>query len=230
LRAESDFSVDVAALLSACDENTKLIFLCSPNNPVGTVIPRELILQIVRARSGKSVVIIDEAYVEYGDTDSLTPLVREFDNLVVLRTLSKALALAGARCGAVVASAGLIRLLDGVLAPYAVSSPVISSAEQALSGAQLTEAKELVNGIIAERERLRSELATCKAVQFIWPSKANFLLIRFENLQRVGRCLEKAGIAIRTFAADATLDNCARITVASKTDNDRLIAAIRSLD
>jgi histidinol-phosphate aminotransferase len=230
LRAESDFSVDVAALLSACDENTKLIFLCSPNNPVGTVIPRELIWQIVRARSGKSVVIIDEAYVEYGDTDSLTPLVREFDNLVVLRTLSKALALAGARCGAVVASAGLIRLLDGVLAPYAVSSPVISSAEQALSGAQLTEAKELVNGIIAERERLRSELATCKAVQFIWPSKANFLLIRFENLQRVGRCLEKAGIAIRTFAADATLDNCARITVASKTDNDRLIAAIRSLD
>lgn len=230
LQAESDFSVDVEALLSACNENTKLIFLCSPNNPVGTVIPREAILQIVRARSARSVVIVDEAYVEYSDKDSLTDLVAEYDNLVVLRTLSKALALAGARCGAVVASAGLIRLLDGVLAPYAVSSPVISSAEQALSRAQLTEAKELVKRTIAERERLRAELASCEAVQSIWPSKANFLLIRFGDLQRVGRCLEKAGIAIRTFGADAALENCARITVASKPDNDRLIAAIRSLD
>jgi histidinol-phosphate aminotransferase len=230
LQAESGFAVDMEALLAACNENTKLIFLCSPNNPVGTIIPRELILQIVQARFGKSVVIIDEAYVEYSDTDSLTPLVSAYDNLVVLRTFSKALALAGARCGAVVASAGLIRLLDGILAPYALSSPVISSAERALSGEQLTEAGRQVDRIIAERERLRVELATCKAVQHIWPSKTNFLLVRFGNLQGVGRCLEKAGIAIRTFAADAALADCARITVSSKADNDRLIVAIRGLD
>ena len=230
LQAEHDFAVDAEALVSACNGQTKLIFLCSPNNPVGTVIPHELLLRIVKARRRQSVVIVDEAYIEYSDTDSLAPLVSEYDNLVVLRTLSKALALAGARCGAVIASAGLIRLLDGVLAPYAVSSPVISSAEHALSGERLTEARNLVCRIVSERERLQVELAACNAVQHIWPSKANFLLVRFRNLQRVIRCLDNAGIAIRTYAGDAALEDCARITVASTADNDRLIAAIRSLD
>jgi histidinol-phosphate aminotransferase len=230
LRTDRDFALDTPALLSACDERTKLIFLCSPNNPVGTVIPREEILRIVEARAGKSVVIVDEAYVEYSRTDSLAPLVPGFDNLVVLRTLSKALALAGARCGAVVAPAALIGLLDGVLAPYAVASPVIRSVELALSDSQLTEAQALVAEIVAERERLRAELAACKAVQQIWPSEANFLLIRFRDLPAVERCLGHAQIAIRTFADDSSLRDCARITVASANDNDRLVQAIRGLD
>jgi histidinol-phosphate aminotransferase len=174
-------------------------------------------------------VIVDEAYVEYSCTDSLAPLVSSFDNLVVLRTLSKALALAGARCGAVVAPAALIRLLDGVLAPYAVSSPVIRSVELALSDSQLTEAQTLVAKIVAERERLRAELAACKAAQHIWPSEANFLLVRFRDLPAVERRLAKAGIAIRTYGDDASLRDCARITVASASDNDRLVQAIRSL-
>jgi histidinol-phosphate aminotransferase len=194
------------------------------------VIPREEILRIVEARAGKSVVIVDEAYVEYSRTDSLAPLVPGFDNLVVLRTLSKALALAGARCGAVVAPAALIGLLDGVLAPYAVASPVIRSVELALSDSQLTEAQALVAEIVAERERLRAELAACKAVQQIWPSEANFLLIRFRDLPAVERCLGHAQIAIRTFADDSSLRDCARITVASANDNDRLVQAIRGLD
>ena len=230
LQADRDFSVGTDALLSACNKKTKLIFLCSPNNPVGTVIPREKILRIVQSRAGKSVVVVDEAYIEYSGIDSLAPLVSRYDNLVVLRTLSKALALAGARCGAVIASAGLIRLLDSILAPYAVSSPVIASAEHALSEKQLAEARNLINGTTAERERLRVELAACNAVQRIWPSKANFLLVRFTNLQRIGRCLENAGIAVRTFAGDAALRDCARITVASKAHNDRLINAVRSFD
>jgi histidinol-phosphate aminotransferase len=229
LRADRDFAVDTDALLAACDARTKLIFLCSPNNPVGTVIPRQQLLRIVKARAGKSVVIIDEAYIEYSDTDSLAPLVSQYDNLVVLRTLSKALALAGARCGAVIASAGLIRLLDGVLAPYALSSPVISSAELALSNKRLTEARKAVSRIIAERERLRVELAACNAVQRIWPSLANFLLVRFGNLREVRSCLKDAGIAIRTYDNDAALKDCARITIASAIDNDRLLRALRSL-
>ena len=229
LRADREFAVDADTLLAACSPQTKLIFLCSPNNPVGTVIPRQQILRIVKARAGKSVVIIDEAYIEYSDTDSLTSLVSQYDNLVVLRTLSKALALAGARCGAVIASAGVIRLLDGVLAPYALSSPVISSAEQALSDNQLAAARKLINRTIAERERLYVALAACKAVQWIWPSQANFLLLHFKNLQEATRCLAHASIAIRTYADDSELRNCARITIASATDNDRLLRAIRSL-
>lgn len=229
LRIESKFTVDTRALLSACDVRTKLIFLCSPNNPLGNVVPRGDILKILRARTGRSVVIVDEAYIEYSNTESLTSLVGEFDNLVVLRTLSKALALAGTRCGAVIASAGLIRLLDGVLAPYALSSPVIASVEQALSAGQLALSRLAIHNTINERERLHRELAACSAVQKVWPSQANFLLVRFESLDEVECCLDDAGIAIRTFGDEALLSNCARITVSLKHDNDCLIEALRSL-
>lgn len=230
LQADNDFAVDTDALLNSCDNNTKLIFLCSPNNPVGAIIPRDEILRILEARTDKSVLVIDEAYIEYSDTDSLAPLVTQYENLVVLRTLSKALALAGARCGAVIASAELIPILDGVLAPYAMASPVLTSAEHALTGMQLKDALASVTMIIAERERLRAELDTCKVVERVWPSKANFLFARFKDLAGVIRCLDKASITIRTYADDSALRNCARITLSSAPDNDRLLRALRSLD
>lgn len=230
LLEDRDFTLDTPALLTACDDRTKLIFLCSPNNPVGQLVPVEAILEVAAARAAKSIVVVDEAYIEFSGTDSLAPLVSRYDNLVVLRTLSKALALAGARCGAVIAPDPLIKLLDGVLAPYAVSSPVIRSAELALSDAGLSDARDAVKAIIAERERLLAELSPLRAVQKIWPSHANFLLVRFGDLRRVVRRLDSAGIAIRSFAGDAALENCARITVSSEKDNDRLIQAIRSID
>ena len=230
LRAESNFVVDTPALLRACDERTKLIFLCSPNNPVGCVVPQSEVLQILQARAGRSVVVLDEAYIEFSETDSLASLVTEFDNLVVLRTLSKALALAGARCGAVIASSELIQILDGVLAPYALSTPAIASAEIALSAEQLTCSSQAIVRTINERERLRRELATCTAVKQIWPSQANFLLVRFCCLNEVGRCLDEAGIAIRTYGNDSVLQDCARITVSLEDDNNLLIKAIRTLD
>ena len=230
LPAESNFAVDTPALLRACDERTKLIFLCSPNNPVGCVVPKNEILEILNARTGQSVVILDEAYIEYSDVDSLAPLVTEYDNLVVLRTLSKALALAGARCGVVIASSELIQILDGVLAPYALSSPVIESSIHALSDKQQALSNLAVRRTIEERERMYRELDACKAVEKIWPSQANFLLVGFRRLDPVERCLKDAGIAIRTFNNDSLLHDCARITISSEADNDLLIRAIRSLD
>jgi len=230
LQSDRNFSLSTEALLSACNKRTKLVFLCSPNNPVGPSIPSGQILEIVQARAGKSVVVVDEAYIEFSDVDSLAPLVSRYDNLVVLRTLSKALALAGARCGAVLASSELIDLLDGVLAPYALSSPVVAAAEQALSAERLKDARESVSMIIAERERLRDELADCKAVERIWPSQANFLFMRFCNLEKVRDALTAAGIVIRCFAGDPTLQDCARITVSSPNNNNRLIQAIRGTD
>lgn len=227
LDADRDFALDTQAVIDACDDRTKLIFLCSPNNPAGSVIPREDILRVVEARAGKSLVVIDEAYVEYSNTDSVAPLVDGHDNLVVLRTLSKALALAGARCGAVVASPGAIRLLDGVLAPYALSAPVIDSAELALS--RWAEAEKQIRATVAERERLRAGLAACTAVRRVWPSEANFLLVRFCDLAAVERRLQRAQIAIRSYVGDASLGDCARITVASAQDNDRLLQTIGEL-
>jgi len=230
LRADNNFALGTKALLSACDEFTKLIFICSPNNPLGTAVPQDDILQILNTRSKKSVVVLDEAYIEFSDTDSVAPLVAEYENLVVLRTLSKGLALAGARCGAVIASPELIQLLDGVLAPYALSSPAIASAELALSDEQVALSNKAIRNTIVERERVSRELAACGAVQQVWPSHANFLFVRFTCLDDVTRCLEEAGIAIRTYGNDSPMQECARITISLEQDNTQLIKAIRSLD
>lgn len=229
LMAEDNFAVDTCALLRACDDFSKLIFLCSPNNPLGTVVPKNEILRILGERANQSVVILDEAYIEYSDTDSLASLVLEYDNLVVLRTLSKGLALAGARCGAVIASAGLIKLLDSVLAPYALSSPAIASAEVALSRTQLALSKSAIDQTIDAREHLFRELASCKVVEHIWPSQANFLCVRFTSFDAVNRRLAAAGIAIRTYGDNSPMKNCARITVSLARDNERLVEAIRSV-
>ena len=230
LLADRDFFVDTAALIAAATENTKLIFLCSPNNPVGTTVPRAQILQILKAMTGRSVVVIDEAYIEYSETDSLAALVSEHENLVVLRTLSKGLALAGARCGALVGSPELISLLDRVLAPYAMSSPAVASAEQALTDERLLQAQASIQLIVAERERLRDELNECDAVDRIWPSRANFLFVRFKHLNRVTVRLADAGISIRTFDDSPMFDRCARISIGAEPDNDRLLDAIRDVN
>ncbi len=230
LREETRFAIDTDTLLAACEDNTKLIFLCSPNNPLGNVVPGKSILEILQARANRSIVVLDEAYIEFSDSESMASLISRYDNLVILRTLSKARALAGARCGAVIASAELIPLLDGILAPYALSSLVIDSAELALSDEQLALSTRAVRTTINERERLRLELIACDAVSCVWPSQANFLLVRFRCIDTVSVCLGNAGIAIRIYGDDISMQNCARITVSLKADNDRLISAIRSLD
>ena len=229
LQAENDFALDTEALLAACDDETKLIFLCSPNNPVGTAIPTEQIMKIVEARAGKSIVVVDEAYIEFSDRQSLANRVNTCDNLVVLRTLSKAMALAGARCGAVIAQPGLIALLDCILAPYAMSSPVISCIDRALSDQQLADAGRRIERVVSERDRVSAALATCNAVQYVWPSEANFLLVRFNNLQEVTKTLETVGIAIRTFADDDILKGCGRITISTAEENNVLVDAIRGI-
>jgi len=229
LRADLDFCVDTDALVAATSERTKLVFLCSPNNPVGTTVSREQVLQILKAMANKAVVVIDEAYIEYSENDSLAPLVSEHENLVVLRTLSKGLALAGARCGALVGSPELISLLDRVLAPYAMSSPAVASAEQALTDERLVQVQASIQHVVAERERLRVELVACDAVDKVWPSQANFLFVQFKSLSDVAARLAAAGISIRTFVDSLMFARCARVSIGSVQENDGLLNVIRGL-
>ena len=226
LQAEDDFTLDVVAVIDRCTEVSKLIFICSPNNPTGNVVPQSDIVRLLMQRSGRSIVVVDEAYVEFSEAGSVARLVREFENLVVLRTLSKAYALAGARCGAVIADQKVIDMLDRVLPPYALATPVIDCVLQALSPNRLAAVETRILQTINERERVASELAANPQVQKVWPSQSNFLLVRFVDLDAAQTRLRAERILIRDFKRTPSLAHCARITIGSPRDNDRLLTAL----
>lgn len=225
---DADFVPDPDELIGACDDDTRLVFLCSPNNPTGTSLPADFIRAVLDARRGRSAVVVDEAYIEFSGRDSAAGMLDEFDNLVVLRTLSKALAFAGARCGAVLARGPVIDLLDAIQAPYAMSTPVVERVEDALSQRWLAEAAARVAEIVAERDRLGQTLARLPAVRRIWPSDANFLLVRFADVDTVMAATRAAGILLRYFGDD--LPDCARISVGSPEENDALLSVLGELD
>jgi len=129
---DDDFSIDVDALLNRCDESTRLIFICSPNNPTGTLFPHESLVDLLEKRGDRSAIVIDEAYIEFAGEASAIELLEHYENLIVLRTLSKALAFAGARCGSVIGPASIIDMLDAVQAPYALATPVVECVEDAV--------------------------------------------------------------------------------------------------
>jgi len=225
---DRDFVPDLDTLVEACDANSRLVFLCSPNNPTGTVLPRELIEGVLEARRTGSVVVVDEAYIEFSDQSSVVELLDTYPNLVVLRTLSKALAFAGARCGAVMGPPGVIDLLNAIQAPYALSTPVVECVEDALSDRWLSEANRKVAEIVAERDVLAEALGRLSFVERVWPSKANFLLVEVDDVDAVMAASRDAGILLRYFGGD--LGNCVRISVGTTAENRALIDALTPLD
>jgi histidinol-phosphate aminotransferase len=225
-READDFRIDIDSLLEACDSTTKLIFVCSPNNPTGTPLPQTDLLRLLNARSETSAVVVDEAYIEFGDQDSVIALLDRYPNLLVLRTLSKALGFAGARCGAVAASADIIALLNAVQAPYALATPVVECVEDALQDDQLAIADQAVKEVIAERSRLISAMSGFTFITRIWPSVANFFLIRVEDAEGLMSHCKHHNILLRHFGGD--LADCIRVTVGSRSDNDLLIAALKA--
>jgi histidinol-phosphate aminotransferase len=226
LDPDKEFELDVDALLDACGERSKIVFICTPNNPTGTVTSRDKVAAVAESRRDKSIVVVDEAYIEFSDNESMVGLIQEFDNLAVMRTLSKALALAAVRCGAVMGSPPLVNLLDGVLSPYAMSQPVIDTVTAALSEQNLRAAKRDIERIIVERDRLAAALRECACVEKVWRSQSNFLLTRFHDLRSVQARLVNTKILIREFVADAQFDQCARITVGTPAENDLLLETL----
>lgn len=226
-RAADDFAIDVDAVLAACDDSTRLIFICSPNNPTGTTLPRADLVRLLEQRNDLSAIVVDEAYVEFGDMPSAIELLGLFPNLIVLRTLSKALAFAGARCGAVVGPEAVIELLSAVQAPYALATPVVECVEDALQDERLALAETAVAQIVAERERLMSAIGQFGFVKKIWPSDANFFLIEVDDATRVLRRCQEHKVLLRYFGGH--LAACIRISVGSAVENNQLLRALDTL-
>ena len=214
-------------MTAACNEWTRIVFICTPNNPTGTSVERRTIETVLEHCAGKCVVVVDEAYIEFSGNTSAVELANQYDNLVVLRTLSKALAFAGARCGAVMGACDVIDLLDAIQAPYALATPVVECVENALQSRCMQEAEQQTAKIIAERARLVSELQTMKFVRHIWPSDANFFLMQVADSAAVREKVRADRVLLRYFGGD--LSDCVRVSVGTAGENDQLLDSLRCL-
>ena len=225
LLAQRDFALDTDRILAAIDAQTKLIFICSPNNPTGQSMARADIERICRETAGRSLVVIDEAYHEFAEGGDFLDLRHRYEHVVLLRTLSKFVSLAGVRCGLIVATPELIDFAQVVLPPYTFPTPSIELVQQALSADALRVSEERVTLLKRERARLAAALRDVPQVLQVYPSDANFILVKTRNGQVFRETARRAGILVRTFD-DPLLNDCVRITVGRPGDNDQLLQAI----
>jgi len=227
LRAADDFALDVPALLAALTVHPiKLIFVCTPNNPTGASVPIAQITELLAGVAGRALVVVDEAYAEFADTPSLTQMLDLYPNLLVLRTLSKAYGLAGARIGALIAANSIISLIRRIMAPYPLATPCVAAVLSAL-GADATIARlQHLQTTRAERQRLSAALAAHPAVRHVWPSAANFLVFRVDDAKASWNGLINAGVIVRDVSHYLGLANCLRVSIGTPQENDAFLAAL----
>jgi len=222
---------DLAAIARmAAGRGAKLVFLCSPSNPGGQAIPLADVAALARELEGRSLVVVDEAYGEFSDLPSATTLLAAHPNLVVLRTLSKAHALAAARIGVAIADPALVAVLRRCQAPYPVPTPCATLALAGLSAAARDATFERVARVRSERARLREALSGLPGVRRVYPSQGNFLLVRLEDAESAYRGLLAAGIVVRDQRAAPSLGDALRITIGTPEQNDRVLAVLSDLD
>jgi len=225
MRAADGFALDPERLLALADGNTKLVVVCSPNNPTGA-LHHDALGFLAERLAGRALLVVDEAYVEFAQAPSATALVDRHDNIAVLRTLSKAHALAGARVGALVAADDVAAFVARIAAPYPLPLPSIQLAIAALQPEALARTQRRIATTIAERERVARALAASPSVREVWPSSANFLLARFDDGNAALQRALAAGIVLRDVSAQAGLEHCLRITVGAPSENDALLGAL----
>jgi len=221
----ADFDLDVESIKNTWDRDTKLIFLCSPNNPSGNLLSFDRIIQILQEFKG--VVIVDEAYIDFANLPGFIPMLNQYPNLVVLQTLSKAWGLAALRVGMCFASSEIIAILNKIKPPYNISILSQQAAEEGLNNESLK--NEWVIKIIAERKELERELQKIKLVKKIYPSDANFLLVKVTEAKDVYQKLVERGIIVRDRSNVILCENCLRITVGTEQENKKLINELRSI-
>ncbi len=203
-----------------------MIFLCSPANPTGQALEPEAVLALAERVRGRALVVVDEAYGEYSRVPSLIPAIAGRDNLAVLRTLSKAHALAAARIGVVIADPTLIAVLRNCQAPYPVPIPSARLALAALRPEALADTRERIALIRDERDRLAAVLAASPRVRRVYSSEGNFLLVRFRDAETALRDLLSAGVVVRDMRTQPGLGDALRISVGAPKENDAVIAVV----
>ncbi|ORM53643.1 histidinol-phosphate transaminase [Pantoea conspicua] len=226
--ALADWQLNLPAIADQL-EGVKVVYLCSPNNPTGNLINQDDIRELLAMTAGKALVVADEAYIEFCPQATLTSWLKDYPNLVILRTLSKAFALAGLRCGFALANKPVIDLLMKVIAPYPLATPVADVAGQALSEQGIALMREHVAQLNENRSWLLAELAQIACVEQVFTSETNYVLARFTDSPKVFKTLWDQGIILRDQNKNPGLSGCLRISIGTHEECGRVIAALQAL-
>lgn len=221
---DENFDLDVAKIEHAITDQTKLIFLCSPNNPTGNSLNRQNIKSLLNSFDG--LVVVDEAYIDFADEPSLLAWLGEYENLIILQTLSKAWGMASIRMGLCLANPEIINVLNKIKPPYNISGPNQKLAIQALSHLEVV--KENIEAIKKQREYLVKELMSLSIVEKIFPSQANFLLVKTTNADSIYKHLTNQGIIVRNRSKEPGCNNCLRVTIGTEHENTVLIQKLKT--
>ena len=219
------FALDTESIINGC-QSPKLIFVCAPNNPTGTLVEREKLENLLTTYASKALIVVDEAYIEFASDTSVASLLREHTNLVILRTLSKGFALAGLRCGFTLAAPAIIDTLLKVIAPYPVPEPVAQVATQALNKNGLSQLHQQVDYLQQQKNVLTDHIANFPQLTLVGGLYANFVLVRAENKQALMDYLVSEGMLIRDQSKQPQLDDCLRISIGNQEQNERLLILI----
>ncbi|MGB0233017.1 MAG: histidinol-phosphate transaminase [Candidatus Puniceispirillaceae bacterium] len=226
-RLDNKFDLDVKLIKQTTDKNTKIIFVCSPNNPTANLMTRARILQLCADYADTALIVVDETYVEFADSESVVPCLDAHANLVVLRTLSKSHAAAGLRCGVAVARSDVTGLLQKVLAPYPLAQPVVDAALTILSAPSQAVLAAKRRDIVARREEVAAALAACPDIVELLPSDANYLLVRVKDAADLCNKCRKSGIILRNQSHQPGLENSVRVSIGSHEDMQAFIAVVK---
>jgi len=222
-----EFQLDKESIIEQVNQNTKLIFICSPNNPTGNLIKKEDILNLL-AKLNKVIFVIDEAYIDFSGADSWLNEVNNFNNLIVTQTLSKAYGMAGLRLGICYAQSEIIDVLKKIKMPYNVN--VLSQKKAIFELVKDIGLKEELEQIIANKEILKNELLNIPFVQKIYPSDSNFLLAKVDDADKRYQQLLQEQIVVRNRTSEPLCENCLRFTIGTKEETKELIKALKTIN
>lgn len=222
----NDFQLDMAAIKTRLIE-AKILFLCSPNNPTGNVIKQADIISLLEASKESTLVVVDEAYIEFAPETSVVRLIEQYPNLVVIRTLSKAFGLAAIRCGFLLADSSVMEYISRLIAPYPIADPVAEIALRALEDDGISKMRTQSDELISTREWFASEVQRLSIVDQVYVSATNFVLIRFTATDCIYTYLLNKGIVTRNQAHEPALANCVRISIGSKSSMLETLNALK---
>jgi histidinol-phosphate aminotransferase len=225
LRHDDGFQLDSDAILRVCrdDPASKLVFVCSPNNPTGALLRRDDILRLCAELLGHSLIVADETYIEFTDQPSLGAHIAEHPNLVVLRTLSKEYSLAGERCGITIAHPDVIGIIGRILAPYPLTASAIRTVARAMTPEAVQRARANMRRLVQQRQLLEQALRDSPAATRVYPSDTNYLLIQTPAPELLLEMMQRAGIKLRDRSKVPGIEGCVRLTVGTPEQNERVL-------